>query len=98
MINELDLTNQTTSIHGACNRDVDPVNCYLRQVLNKFIQSQPPETCNRTVEKIVVALEKLGKKYEATELRRMFITGESCVHVKGFWWTCFLMIIRRRWN
>ena len=81
MVNELDLTNQLTSIHSACRTDLDPVNCYLTQVLNKFIQSQPPETCNKTVEKIVIALEELGNHYEATELRRLFITGELCMHV-----------------
>ena len=53
----------------------------MRQVLNKFIQSQPSETCNRTVKKIVIALEQLGNYYEATELKRMFIPGELCIQV-----------------
>jgi hypothetical protein len=46
----------------------------LREVLGKFIQSQPPETCNKTVEKIATALEELGSVKEAHELRRMFAT------------------------
>ena len=83
LVNELELTNQLTSIHGACSRDLDPVNCYLRQVLNKFIESRLHETCDRAVEKIVAALESLGKHYQATaaDLREMFLTGESCVHM-----------------
>ena len=54
--------------------------CYLREVLDRFIHSQSPEACNKTVEKIARALEKRGGHYvkEATELRRMFATGEYC--------------------
>ena len=57
--------------------------CYLREIIGRFIDSQPPETCNKTVEKIAIALEKLGKRYwkEVHELRRMIATGELCVHV-----------------
>ena len=79
---QLDLTNQTTSIHGACTKELDPVTCYLREVLDRFIQSQPVEHCNKTVEKIVIALMELGSRYvkEATELRT-FATGEYCTRL-----------------
>ena len=68
------------SIHGACSKEFDPVTCYLREVLDRFIQSQPVEHCNETVEKIVIGLDKLGSRYvkEATELRT-FATGEYCL-------------------
>ena len=76
---QLDLKNQATSIHGACSKELDPVTCYLREVLDRFVQSQPVELCNKTVEKIVIALDKLGSCYvkEATELRT-FATSEYC--------------------
>ena len=80
---QLDLINQTASIQGTCNMESDPVTCYLREVLDRFIQSQPCETCNKTVEKITTALEKLGSRYgkNVNELRRMFAMGELYVCV-----------------
>ena len=78
LVNELDLTYQLASIGEACSREHDPAACRLAGILERFIQSQPSETCKRTVEKIVVALEKLKNHYQATELRRMFMIGE-CV-------------------
>ena len=83
LTDQLDLTSQTRSIHGACYKELDAVTCYLREIIGRFIDSQPSEVCNKTVEKIAIALEKLGRKYwkEVHELRRMIATGELCVHV-----------------
>ena len=77
---QLDLKNQVKAIDAACSvKDQDPLTCRMREVLSRFIQTQPPETCNKTIEKIAVALEKIGNRYvkETFELRGM--TGEMCV-------------------
>ena len=81
LVNELDLINQLTSIGEVCSKEHDPMPCRLAEVLERFIQSQPSESCKETVEKIVVALEQLENHYQATELRKIFLTGESCLHV-----------------
>ena len=70
LLDQLNLTNQATSIDSACGKDPDPNTSCLRELLKRFIHSRPSEKCN---EKIVIALESLGNHYvkEATELKRM---------------------------
>ena len=79
LADELSLTGQKGSIRDTCKSDHDPVTCYLREVISRFIQAQPPQKCKKTVEKIVKALENLGDRYarEYNELRTVFsIIGE----------------------
>ena len=78
LIDELELTNHKSSIHKICVMDPNPATCSLREILKRFIHAQPPQNCEKTVEKIVIALENLGDHYvkEANELREMFSTGD----------------------
>ena len=47
--------------------------CYLKEVVKRYIQSQPGEPCNESVRKIVNALKGLGKyEKEATNLIAKF--------------------------
>ena len=50
----------------------------MREVLDRFIHSQPFEICDRTVEKIaIIALEKLGSRYgKAIHELRIFAISE----------------------
>ena len=79
LADELNLTGQKASIRGTCNHEHDPVTCYMREVISRFIQAQPPQICKKTVEKIVKALENLGDRYvrEYSELKTVFsLIGE----------------------
>ena len=82
------------SIRAACSSVIDQEICCLREVLGRFIQSQPPEICDKTVEKIAIALVDIGSHYE---LKQIFTKGKSHVvantHVLqiSLCMTCFLL-------
>ena len=42
--------------------------CYFREVVSRYIQSQPEESCDNTRRKIVTALKELGYVNEASRL------------------------------
>ena len=78
LANALNIMDQKDAIFKTCTRDPDPATCELREVLNRFIDTQPPESCKETVMKIVIALESFGDRYvkKSNELKRMFSLGD----------------------
>ena len=50
---------QEAYIHAACQTEKRPLECQLREVVKRFINSQDPEPCCHTAEKIANALETL---------------------------------------
>lgn len=65
--------DQETSIHTACQNEPDPLECQLREVVKRFIDSQDPEPCCDTAEKIAEVLETLKppKRKAAGNLRNI---------------------------
>ena len=65
--------DQETSIHTTCQNEPDPVKCRLGQVVKIFINTQDPEPCYETVDKLASALKKLDPPQirVANELREM---------------------------
>ncbi|CAI8044651.1 hypothetical protein GBAR_LOCUS24751 [Geodia barretti] len=70
--NEL-ILHEETSIGSTCRDDLDPVKCRLGRVVKIFINTQKPEPCFETVDKIASALERLDPPQirVANELREM---------------------------
>ena len=71
--------NQMAAIHGACQNEMDPTPCKLREVVRRFINSQPLESCCDTVEKIATALEELTSPHilQASKLRLLLCDSEG---------------------
>ena len=68
LANQLNLEDETQAIAGACQQE-NPVACRLRQIVDKFINSQDLEPCHMTVEKVASALEKLKYTKQAGLIR-----------------------------
>ena len=71
LANQLNLENEIHDIVGACQQE-NPVACRLRQIVDRFINSQRLEPCYTTVENIAGALEALQFPHtkKADQLRR----------------------------
>jgi hypothetical protein len=69
LANQLNLEDEIPTITGACQYQVA---CRLRQIVDRFINSQDLEPCHMTVEKIASALEELHFPHtkKAEQLRR----------------------------
>ena len=80
LADQLDLDDRVTSIDVACTNERRAIRamCYLREVVKKYIQSQPSESCDLTVGKIAKALDELGYINEASQLIR--ISELSCMY------------------
>ena len=72
---QLNLQDQVDDIQDECNSKTDKRPCYFREVVSRYIQSQPEESCDNTRRKIVKALEELHYVNEASRLREL-ILGE----------------------
>ena len=68
LADQLNLQDQVASIQEICNREIDIRACYFREVVSRYVQSQPKESCDNTRRKIVIALEELGYVKEASRL------------------------------
>ena len=66
-----------TAIESACNdaKNADKAACYLMELINEFINSQPYEQCKITVGKIAEALKDLHYMNKATHLQTKFGIG-----------------------
>ena len=73
LANQLNLVGQVSAIELTCLRQTSD-SCYVREILDRFIHSQPLESCQETAEKLVRALQELGGKlvYEINQLKVMF--------------------------
>ena len=76
LADQLNLQDQVAAIQDICNREIDIRPCYFREVVSRYIQSQPEESCDNSRRKIVTALEELGFVNEASHLRGLKL-GES---------------------
>ena len=73
---QLNLQKQVAAIQDICHREIDIRPCYFREVVSRYIQSQPEESCDNTRRKIAKALEELGYVNEASRL----MGGEFIYH------------------
>ena len=75
LANQLNLQDKVAAIQDKCSSRNDIRPCYFREVVSRYIQSQPEESCDNSRRKIVTALEELGYVNEAGRLREL-IVGE----------------------
>ena len=55
-------------IQDICHREIDIRPCYFREIVSRYIQSQPEESCDNTRREIAKALKELGYVNEASRL------------------------------
>ena len=70
---QLNLQDQVAAIHDICNREIDIRPCYFREVVSRYIQFQPEESCDNTRRKIAMALEQLGYMNKASHVRKLIV-------------------------
>ena len=80
LADQLNLQDQVAAIQDICHREIDIRPCYFREVVSRYIQTQPEESCDNTRRKIVKALEELRYVNEASRLRTL-IVGELYQHI-----------------
>ena len=68
LANQLNLEDEIHAIAGACQQE-NPVACRLRQIVDRFINSQDLEPCYMTAEKIAGVLEALKYTKQADLIR-----------------------------
>ena len=66
---QLNLGHQVAEINALCRMKIHIRSCCLREMISRYIQSQPVELCDDTRRKIAKALEDLGYVNEASHLR-----------------------------
>ena len=66
LADQLNLKDQVADIEEKCNSRRP---CHFREIVSRYIQSQPDESCDNTRRKIVKALEELRYVNEASRLR-----------------------------
>ena len=66
LANQLNLQKQVADVQEKCN-NIRP--CHFREIVSRYIQSQPEESCDNTRRKIVKALGELRYVNEASRLR-----------------------------
>ena len=74
LANQLNLNKEVPAIDVACQQQENPLLCKLRELVERFINSQGLEPCHTTVEKIASALEALTQIKRADELRDVCIS------------------------
>ena len=57
---QLNLQDQVAAIQDICYREIDIRPCCFREVVSRYIQSQPEESCDNTRREIAKALKELG--------------------------------------
>ena len=68
LADQLNLQKQVASIQDICHREIDIRPCYFREVVSRYLDSQPIESCDNTRRKIAEALKKLGYVNKASLL------------------------------
>ena len=68
LADQLRLHNQVADIQELCSRVFDIRPCYFREIVSRYLDSQPEESCDNTRRKIAKALKKLGYVKKASLL------------------------------